>query len=161
MAEQAGVIAAGLGSFGGGSVAAQLAEQEINLAAQKGGQMIAAAASAPMETLGLTGGQMGAPSVNPMGGWVGKVVSGLIGQGTQIPNMAGASQKPAQPKDGKDQQQQDPAGGNGGKQAASPSGSKDDPMHVKNVGGGNGGGQHLGDITSASGVAAMQSGILV
>jgi hypothetical protein len=69
------------------------------------------------------------PSVDPMGGWPGKLLSGLIGQQANLPNIAGAVQQPKQPKgqDDSDKPGQDP--GNGGQQTG-PSGSKDDPMHV-------------------------------
>jgi hypothetical protein len=126
-AEQAGVMAAAIGGFGGGGIAAQAAMQEMNLAVQKTGQMGAALVSAPFETLGLSGGQMGAPTVNPLGGWPGKILGGLIGQQTNLPNIAGATQKPKQP----DQDQQDDPG-NGG-QKGGPSGAKDDPIHTKST----------------------------
>ena len=70
---------------------------------------------------------MGAPTVNPMGGWIGKLLGGLVGQGTNLPNIAGAAQKPNQPKD--DKPGDDP--GNGGQASGNgPTGAKDDPMHV-------------------------------
>ncbi len=126
-AEGAASAAAGAFSFGGGAIAAQLAEQEINLAVQKGGQAIATLAAAPFETFGLSGGQMGAPQVNPLGGWVGKVISGLVGQSTNLPNMAHSVQSPKQPNQ---QQQGDKDPGHGGETPTGPKGSKDDPMHV-------------------------------
>jgi hypothetical protein len=39
-AKRAGVMAAGMGGFGGGALAEQIAEQELNLAISKGGQAI-------------------------------------------------------------------------------------------------------------------------
>lgn len=128
-AEQAAVSAAGIAGFGGGAIAAQMAEQEINLAIQKGSQAAAALAAAPFETFGLAGGQMGAPTVNVMGGWAGKLISGALGQMNQIPNVAGGAgsvQPPKQPKQpGADEQP-----GQGEKVSMGPKGSKDDPMHV-------------------------------
>jgi hypothetical protein len=124
-AEQAGVMAAGVAGFGGGAIAAQIAEQEMNLAVQKGGQAAATLASAPFETFGLGGGMMGAPTVNPMGGWIGKVISGAIGQQDNLPNIAGAgTQPPKKPNQQGDDQNGPPSGGDG------PTGAKDDPMHV-------------------------------
>jgi hypothetical protein len=61
-AEQAGVMAAGAGSFGGGSMAAQIAMQEANLAASKIGDIAATlAVEMPLETFTLHGpeGQSG------------------------------------------------------------------------------------------------------
>lgn len=139
LAEQAGAMAAGAFSFGGGAIAAQIAEQEMNLAIQKGGQIAATAAMAPMETFGLAGGQMGAPSVQK-GGWYKKIVGGLMGQQTNIPNVAGATQPPKQPKQkgegddgapGDDQSQSGQGQQGQGGSAGGPKGSQDDPMHVK------------------------------
>lgn len=137
LAEQAGAMAAGAFSFGGGAIAAQIAEQEMNLAIQKGGQIGAAAAMAPVETFMLGGGQMGAPSVQK-GGWYKKIVGGLLGQQNSIPNVAGATQPPKPPKkdgegqDGAPGDEQEP-GAQGQKPgvSAGPKGSQDDPMHVK------------------------------
>jgi hypothetical protein len=124
-AEQAGVMAAAVGGFGGGGIAAQMAVQETNLAVQKASQNIAALATAPFETFGLQGGQMGAPTVNPMGGWIGKLIAGQLGSQTSLPNLAGAVQPPKKPdqkpEDGQQPQGETPTG---------PSGAKDDPMHV-------------------------------
>jgi hypothetical protein len=126
-AEQAGVAAAGIGGFGGGAIAAQMAVQESNLLVQKATQNVAALATAPFETFGLTGGQMGAPTVNPMGGWIGKLIAGELGSQSNLPNLAGAStqppKKPDQKQPGDDQQGQ-------GETPTGPSGAKDDPMHV-------------------------------
>lgn len=130
LAEQAGAMAAGAMSFGGGAIAAQIAEQEINLAVQKGGQAAAVLAKAPMETFGLHGGQMGAPSTGS-GGWISQILGGFIGQQFSLPNTAGAgTQAPKQP-----QKQQDDDGGPGGKSGtpAGPAGTKEDPLHVKSV----------------------------
>jgi hypothetical protein len=124
-AEQAGVAAAGVAGFGGGSIAAQMAVQESNLAVQKSTQMVAALATAPFETFGLGGGMMGAPTVNPMGGWIGKLVGGALGQMNQIPNLAGSVQPPKKPDQKPDDQQPQ------GESPSGPSGDKDDPMHVK------------------------------
>lgn len=128
-AEQAAVSAAGIAGFGGGAIAAQMAEQEINLAIQKTSQAAAALAAAPFETFGLAGGQMGAPTVNVMGGWAGKLISGALGQMNQIPNVAGGAgsvQPPKQPKQPGEEEQP----GQGEKVSMGPKGSKDDPMHV-------------------------------
>lgn len=130
LAEQAGAMAAGAMSFGGGAIAAQIAEQEMNLAIQKGGQMAAVAAMAPVETFGLAGGQMGAPSV-AQGGWYKKIVGGLIGQQTNIPNVAGGTQPPKQPKQGEEGNPDDAAKGGQPGGGGGPKGSQDDPMHVK------------------------------
>jgi len=64
-----------------------------------------------------------------MGGWPGKLLGGLIGSQTNLPNIAGSAQSPKQPNQ-QDQQGQDP--GNGGQQGG-PTGAKDDPMHVKSA----------------------------
>ena len=152
-AEQAGVMAAAIGGFGGGGIAAQAAMQEINLAAQKTGQMASALIAAPFETFGLTGGQMGAPTVNPMGGWPGKILGGLIGQQTNLPNVAGSVQPPKQPKD-PNQQGQDP--GNG-ESPTGPSGTRDDPMHIKSVDGAPP--RPQGETTSMGNMAGVMSAI--
>ncbi len=97
------------------------------MAIQKGGQMAAVAAMAPVETFGLAGGQMGAPSV-AQGGWYKKIVGGLIGQQTNIPNVAGGTQPPKKPKQG----EENPEGGAQGQPGGGgPKGSQEDPMHVK------------------------------
>jgi len=155
-AEQAGVAAAGIAGFGGGAIAAQIAEQETNLAIQKSSQMAAALATAPFETLGLQGGQMGAPTVNPMGGWIGKLIGGALGQQKNIPNMAGAVQPPKQP------QQKDPTKpgedpGNG-QAPDGPAGTKDDPMHV-NVTNPPQGAPQNGPTSAANLTASMATGI--
>lgn len=121
MAEQAGVMAAG--AFG---PAAQIAEQEANLAVKKGTQIAATLAAAPIETFGLSGGMMGAPSVNVMGGWPGKIIGGLIGQQKNIPNVAGSVQPPKKPTDKPDDNKE----GQGESVSKGPTGAKDDPMHV-------------------------------
>lgn len=132
-AEQAGVAAASVFGFGAGGIAAQAAEQELNLAVQKGSQLAWAAAAAPMETLWLQGGMMGAPSVtSPAFGWPGKLAAGLIGSQYSSPNTAGAVQPPKDQKQGQQGEQQDPANGN---QSQGPSGSKDDPIHTKSADG--------------------------
>lgn len=151
-AEQAGVMAAAIGGFGGGGIAAQMAVQETNLAAQKISQMTATLAAAPFEEFGLGGGMMGAPQVNPMGGWIGKVISGMVGQQSNIPNIAGSVQAPKQPgpKDPNEQQPQ-------GETPSGPSGDKDDPMHVKVT---NQQGPPQGSATSAmSTMPAMTMGV--
>lgn len=158
LGEQAGAMAAGAMTFGGGAIAAQLAEQEINLASQKGSQMAATLAMAPLETFGLAGGQMGAPSVSN-GGWYKKIVGGLMGQQNQIPNMAGATQPPKDPK------QDDPnkQGGQGQQgqqgQGGGPKGSQDDPMHVKVTN--QNPGPPQGSATSAMNSTGVQSGMTV
>jgi hypothetical protein len=124
--EQAAVAAAGLAGFGGGAIAAQIAVQESNLAIQKATQGVAALAAAPFETFGLSGGQMGAPQVNPMGGWVGKLIGGALGQMNQLPNLAGSVQPPKKP----DQKQDEQQGQGESVTPSGPSGAKDDPMHV-------------------------------
>lgn len=134
-AEQAGAMAAGGMSFGGGAIAAQIAEQEINLAVEKGVQAANIAAEAPFETFWASGGQMGAPAIGNFP-WVTKIMGGLSGAGTAIPNVAGATQKPKDPnqpgqgpgKDGQPQQSQ--------QQKPGPTGHEDDPIHVKQSDGG-------------------------
>lgn len=69
---------------------------------------------------------MGATTVNPMGGWIGKLISSELGSQTSLPNLAGASTQP--PK--KPEQQQDQQQGQGESVSKGPVGSKDDPMHV-------------------------------
>jgi Transglycosylase-like domain len=133
-AEQAAVSAAGMAGFGAGGIAAQMAEQEINLAAQKTGQMMATAAMAPYETFHLGGGQMGAPTVGQ--GWYPKIVGSMMGQQNSLPNIAGATQKPADPKDDKDSQAPSGADQGGQKPKSGPSGAHDDPVHVQVKGGG-------------------------
>lgn len=127
LAEQAGAMAAGAMSFGGGAMAAQIIEQEMNLAVQKGGQMAAVGAMAPIETLWLHGGQLGAPAVQQPS-WPGKILSGLIGQQFSSPNIAGATQPPKQvdnKEDSQDQGGQSQAGQGNGQGT-----SKDNPLHV-------------------------------
>lgn len=158
-AEQAGVAAAGVAGFGGGAIAAQIAEQETNLAIQKSSQIASALIAAPFETFGLSGGQMGAPSVNPMGGWIGKVVGGFLGGQTSLPNMAasaGGVQPPKQPNQQKQPGQDDP--GNGG-QSSGPKGSADDPMHVKSVNGETPTMAQGGATSAANLTASMSAGI--
>lgn len=133
LAEQAGAMAAGAFSFGGGAIAAQVMEQEINLAVQKGGQAAAVAAKAPFETFGLHGGQMGAPSVDPGGGWIGKILGGMIGQQFNAPNIAG-TQQPKQPQ-GQDAHEDPGAAKPQGGGGTGPAGSREDPFHTKIVGG--------------------------
>lgn len=163
MAEQAGVMAATMFGFGGGGMAAQIGMQEMNLAIQEGGKMAAAAAMALPETFGLAGGQMGAPSVG-QGGWFKKIVGGMLGSMTNLPNVAGATQPPKQPhkEGGPDAQvaddplngsKQPPQGKTGG-----PTGHKDDPMHVKVT---NSPPPQQGTATSAMNSAGYQSGITV
>lgn len=169
-AEQAGSMAAGMGSFGGGSAAAAVAEQEMNLAITQGGKMAATAAMAPMETLGLAGGQMGAPSVGN-GGWIHKLVGGMVGQQFSAPNMAGATQPPKQPDDknkdaddGGGSSSTDPLNGNksqggqGGKGAKpGPTGHQDDPIHVQAAPGA----APQGSATSAMNATGVMSGSTV
>jgi hypothetical protein len=126
MAEQAAVMAATVGGFGAGGIAAQMGVQETNLAIQKTSQMAAALATAPFETLGLGGGMMGAPKVNVMGGWIGKLIAGELGQQTSLPNLASSVQAPKKPDQKPDDDQQPQ-----GETPTGPSGDKDDPMHVK------------------------------
>lgn len=142
MAEQAGAMAAGPLA-----PVAQIAEQEGNLAVQKLTQMAAVAAMAPIETFWLGGGQMGAPAIGSpaKAGWMGKLLGGVIGQGTNLPNIAGTVQPPKQPH-GQPGEQDIHAQGGPPNQAPGPQGTKDDPMHVKNVGGQQGPPQ--GSVTS-------------
>lgn len=161
----------GGGAAGGAAAAAwsDIAVPEINLAAQKGGQMIAAAAEAPLETFGLTGGQMGAPSVNPQSGWIGKILGSMLGSQFSMPNIAGSVQPPKQGGDkdssgqgddsspgGKSQQEQAGGGGaaaGGGKPG--PTGHKDDPIHVQQVP--QPGGHPQGQATSAMNTTGVAS----
>lgn len=161
----------GGGAAGGAAAAAwsDIAVPEINLAAQKGGQMIAAAAEAPLETFGLTGGQMGAPSVNPQSGWIGKMLGSMLGSQFSMPNIAGSVQPPKQGGDkdssgqgddsspgGKSQQEQAGGGGaaaGGGKPG--PTGHKDDPIHVQQVP--QPGGHPQGQATSAMNTTGVAS----
>jgi hypothetical protein len=150
-AEQAGVAAAGMAGFGGGSIVAQMAVQESNLAVQKASQNVAALATMPFETFGLSGGQMGAPQVNPMGGWIGKLIGGALGQMNNLPNIAGASvQPPKQP-----QQKPDDQPGQG-ETPSGPAGTKDDPHYVKSADGTPTPPQ--GAMTSALALAPMTAG---
>lgn len=128
LGEQAAAMAAGAMTFGGGAVAAQVAEQEMNLAVQKGGQIAATLAAAPLETTWLAGGQLGAPSVGgAMGGWAGKLLSGLIGSQFNAPNIAGATEPPKQARPAEEEgDAEEPLAAQ-----RAPSGSQDDPMHVK------------------------------
>ncbi|WP_198421227.1 transglycosylase family protein [Mycobacterium intracellulare] len=182
MAASAAASAAGgaSGMFGGGAAGgaaasaataawSDIAVPEINLAAQKGGQMIAAAAEAPLETFGLTGGQMGAPSVNPQSGWIGKILGSMLGSQFSMPNIAGSVQPPQQGGDkdssgqgddsspgGKSQQEQAGGGGaaaGGGKPG--PTGHKDDPIHVQQVP--QPGGHPQGQATSAMNTTGVAS----
>ena len=90
--------------------AAQIAEQEMNLAMQKGSQLAATAAMAPLETTWLGGGQMGAPALSGSPwGWAGKLSGGVIGQTVSMPNSAGAVQPPKKPNEQK--QGEDPGNG--------------------------------------------------
>lgn len=163
MAEQAGVMAATMFGFGGGGMAAQIGMQEMNLAIQEGGKMAAAAAMALPETFGLAGGQMGAPSVG-QGGWFKKIVGGMLGSMTNLPNVAGATQPPkqhTQKEGGPDAQvADDPL--NGSKPAqqgktGGPTGHQDDPIHVKQVP--PPGGAPQGQATSAMNTAGVLSAI--
>lgn len=158
MAEQAGVMAAAMFGFGGGGMAAQIGMQEMNLAIQKGGQMAATAAMAIPETFMLAGGQMGAPSVG-QGGWIRKIVGGMMGQQFNSPNIAGGSQPAKQPKqkegegEGEDPLKGGKGGPNGGKPG--PSGHADDPIHVQQVN--PPAGQPQGQTTSAMNTNAVMS----
>lgn len=162
MAEQAGVMAATMFGFGGGGMAAQIGMQEMNLAIQKGGQMGATLAMALPETFGLKGGQMGAPAIG-QGGWIHKVLGGLMGQQFNLPNIAGATQPPKsqQPKPRDEENpEHDPL--NGSKQpqqgkTGGPTGHKDDPIHVQQVP--QPGGQPQGQATSAMNAAGVMSAI--
>lgn len=162
MAEQAGVMAATMFGFGGGGMAAQIGMQEMNLAIQEGGKMGAAVAMALPETFGLAGGQMGAPSVG-QGGWFKKIVGGMLGSMTNLPNVAGATQPPkqhGQKEGGPDAQvADDPL--NGSKPApqgkTGPTGHQDDPIHVKQVP--PPGGAPQGQATSAMNTAGVMSAI--
>lgn len=158
MAEKAGTMGAALGGMGGGGIAMQIGEQEMNLAVQQGGKMAAALVSAPMETLGLKGGQMGAPSVGS-GGWMHKLVGGMVGQMTNSSNIAGATQPPKQAGDKEDPGaggQSQGAGGQGGK--GGPTGHKDDPMHVSVVPPA-GGSSPLGSMTSGANATSAMSAL--
>ncbi|GBE64211.1 hypothetical protein MFM001_06730 [Mycobacterium sp. MFM001] len=168
MAEQAASMAAGAFSFGGGSMAAQLAFQELNLAVQKGGQMAATAAMAPLETLWLSGGQMGAPSVGGPGqsGWIGKLLGGMVGSQFGLPNIAGTAQPPKKQQGegdesklgaglgGGDENQAKGQSGQGG--SAGPAGTKQDPLHV-NVNNQPAGGGRQGGPTSAANMTSYMS----
>jgi hypothetical protein len=159
-AEQAGAMAAGVGSFGaGGQLAAQIAEQQINLAIEKGTQAANIAAEAPFETFWASGGQMGAESIGNFP-WVTKIMGGLSGAGTAIPNVAGATQKPKDPneqnqqqgpgKDGQQMQGQGQQQGQGqGAQRQPPTGHEDDPIHVKSADPGGSPNPAQGDATSS------------
>ena len=150
MALQAG--ASGAGGMGAGSGAGAAAaigaslwqnigQPEVNEAIKSGTQIAAAAAMAPLETMWLGGGQMGAPTVGSpaKAGWTGKLLGSVLGSHFDASNIAGAVQPPKDPqgeKNSGDSGQADPLGGNNGKQnggkggSGGPSGSKDDPMHV-------------------------------
>lgn len=161
MAEQAGVMAAAMFGFGGGGMAAQIGMQEMNLAIQKGGQMAATAAMAIPETFMLSGGQMGAPSVG-QGGWIRKILGGLMGQQFNAPNIAGGSQPAKQPKqkEGEGEGEQDPLkGGKGGPKGGKPgpSGHADDPIHVQQVNPPDA--QPQGQATSAMNAAGVMSAV--
>lgn len=161
MAEQAGVMAAAMFGFGGGGMAAQIGMQEMNLAIQKGGQMAATAAMAIPETFMLAGGQMGAPSVG-QGGWIRKIVGGMMGQQFNSPNIAGGSQPAKQPKqkEGEGEGEQDPLkGGKGGPKGGKPgpSGHADDPIHVQQVNPPDA--QPQGQATSAMNAAGVMSAV--
>lgn len=161
MAEQAGVMAAAMFGFGGGGMAAQIGMQEMNLALQKGGQMAATAAMAIPETFMLSGGQMGAPSVG-QGGWIRKILGGLMGQQFNAPNIAGGSQPAKQPKqkEGEGEGEQDPLkGGKGGPKGGKPgpSGHADDPIHVQQVNPPDA--QPQGQATSAMNAAGVMSAV--
>ena len=117
MAEQAGVMAAGIGSFGGGSMAAQLAMQEANLAASKIGDIAAImAVQAPLETFTLHGpeGQSGDLSQTlPF-----KLLSAAAQSHPNIPDTAGQggpldTQTPENQRKGEGNQQQEQGAGGG------------------------------------------------
>jgi hypothetical protein len=155
-AEQAAVMAAGIGGFGGGAIAAQIGIQETNLAIQEAGKAAAIGAMIPSETLSLAGGQMGAPAIG-QGGWFKKVAGGLIGQGFNSLNVAGATQPPKQPQPGDTHPGSDPGSAStGGGPKPGPSGHPDDPVHTAPAPGT--GGQQQGAANSAmGGISAMAS----
>ena len=127
----AAATAAGMMGAGGpaAGMAAQAGMQIMNQAIATGTQAASIAASIPLETFGLRGGQMGAGSVQ-LGGWGGKILQGLIGQQANSANIAGGTQPPKKPEDN------DPLNGSTNPQTPSgPSGAKDDPIHVKSADG--------------------------
>ena len=127
----AAATAAGMMGAGGpaAGMAAQAGMQIMNQAIATGTQAASIAASIPLETFGLRGGQMGAGSVQ-LGGWGGKFLQGLIGQQANSANIAGGTQAPKKPEDN------DPLNGSTNPQTPSgPSGAKDDPIHVKSADG--------------------------
>ena len=134
LAEQGIVGAATAAGFMGAGgplagMAAQAGTQIANQAISTGVQAASILASAPLQTLGLQGGQFGAPTVQ-LGGWAGKILGGLVGQQANTPNIAGATADPKKPDDKHDplNGNQPPAGTPNG-----PSGGKDDPIHVKSA----------------------------
>jgi hypothetical protein len=158
-AEQAAVMAAAIGGFGGGGIAAEIGVQETNLAIQEAGKAAAIAAMIPSETFSLKGGQMGAPSIGS-GGWFSKVAGGLIGQGFNSLNVAGATQPPKQPQPGDTHPGSDPGNGSpqGGGPKPGPSGHPDDPIHTAPAPGTGGATSPMGAANSAmGGMSAMAS----
>ena len=174
MALQAG--ASGAGGMGAGSGAGAAAaigaslwqnigQPEVNEAIKSGTQIAAAAAMAPLETMWLGGGQMGAPTVGSpaKAGWTGKLLGSVLGSHFDASNIAGAAQPPKDPqgeKNSGDSGQADPLGGNNGKQnggkgGGGPTGNRRRPAAREVVGGGSTPPQ--GSTTSAMAVPSMQS----
>ena len=132
LAEQGIVGAATAAGFMGAGgplagMAAQAGTQIANQAISTGVQAASILASAPLQTFGLQGGQFGAPTVQ-LGGWAGKILGGLVGQQTNLPNIAGATTAPKKPDD-----KSDPLNGNMPPPGtpSGPSGAKDDPIHIR------------------------------
>lgn len=127
-------IAAGAGAAIAQQVWANIGQPEMNQAIQTGVQAAATTAMAPMEETWLGGGMMGAPSVGSpaSAGWTGKMLSSLVGQGTNLANLAGSVQPPQQPDDDNKPSTgaSDFGGGPQGGKGQGPSGTPDDPMHV-------------------------------
>lgn len=92
-AESAASMAAGMESFGGGSVGAQVAFQEINRAAGYLGQVIPTlAVEAPLDTFWLSDSGLSDPSHS----WFGKLGLSLVGEHLNSKNVAGATKAPLQ-----------------------------------------------------------------
>ena len=134
LAEQGIVGAATAAGFMGAGgplagMAAQAGTQIANQAISTGVQAASILASAPLQTFGLQGGQFGAPTVQ-LGGWAGKILGGLVGQQTNLPNIAGATTAPKKPDD-----KSDPLNGNMPPPGtpSGPSGAKDDPIHIRSA----------------------------
>lgn len=102
----AGMGADAMGGGGGGSAAAQALSQMliqgINRTIQLGGSLAGDAVGGIFETLGVGG----SPLADPMQGWAGRVIGGLMQAAPALAATAGDRGKPADKKD--DQQQQGP-----------------------------------------------------